>query len=399
MKKKNSTEMSQVDNVSSTRRNILGAGAAVGLGSVFLSGAIPGSTQEALAATSTDSFAPPPSGADDSAILKNAITTGKYLRAGRYRCDKPLDVSHAAVMGIPGFTSIAVNGASFIDSSTPWGQLHVSGISFEGNPAATDSFIRNRFNGTNVGYRRTITDCFFRNYRRAAICMNQVDNPYVAIERNEFWGANDKSSVGVALNGGNDGGYINNNAFFLNKIAVAISAGGCHVRVVNNDILSYSAGTNRIGVWVVPVAGIANSGMGFTCSENKFGNENRDASDYAIVYADKGASLLGTGRYFGDFGPALRNSSGYIGLHNITNNDFSGQGATQRPPIVSWTKNLFGSIIGPNVFSGTAPNTELWFAGDKPTSATDITFYKSKAWYNKSVASTNANMSFVQRVG
>lgn len=229
--------------------------------------------------------------------------------------------------------------------------------------------------------------------------MNQVDNPYVAIERNEFWGANDTTSVGIALNGGNDGGHINNNAFFFNKIAIAISAGGCHVRVVNNDILSYAAGKNRIGVWVVPVPTIANSGMGFTCSENKFGNENRDASDYAIVYADKGASLSGTGRFFGDFGPKLSASNGYIGLHSVTNNEFSGQGKEQRAPIVTYTKNMFGSIIGPNMYSGTAPKTDLYYAGGVPTQKTDITFYRGKAWYNTVVNLTNANHAFFQKIG
>lgn len=100
-------ETTEMSSSMASRRRILGASAAVGMGTVLMGGA--GGLSPANA-VSTEYMAPPPSGNDDTALLKDAMSTGKYLRAGTYRCDKTIDVSHAAIVGIPGFTAIKVNG-------------------------------------------------------------------------------------------------------------------------------------------------------------------------------------------------------------------------------------------------------------------------------------------------
>lgn len=390
----------EVDSVSPGRRRAM-------LGAAGVFGALAFSSRNAFstpaeAAEALD-WAAPPSGGDDSGILADAAKRGKLLRPGNYRCDKPIDAPAPTLIGVPGQTRIIANAPYVLDSNQKWYDLMVSGIKFEGrSDGKTRGFVRNRWAGTHILDRRQVVDCTFRNYSGVAVTMNQTDNPYIVVERNEFNGTNTTTSVGVALNGGNDLASISNNSFLNNKIAIAIMGGtAAHVHIKGNDILSLSAGKNRVGVWIVPTSPSAtNSGMGCTISENKFGNENRDPSDYYILYADKGAGLVSGAAYPGDFGPKFAPSSRFVGLHMVHYNDFSGQGASTRAPIVTYTPNMLGNIFGPNVHSGTAPKVELEFAGPKPTQVTGTTVDPGRSWNpSGGIAHTNADSKFVRKVG
>lgn len=405
-KGKEMEDNNQISEIDLSRRRGLGALAAgtaalatgISLGS---EGLFP--EKAAAANAPTQGFANAPSGGDDSALIYDAIKTGKILGPYSYRCDKVFsDLGRVILQGIPGATSINVNGAGFIDTENkPWDFLWVSGVDFHGrSDKRTYGFIRNRFSGDNVGKRKTILDCLFYNYTRYAVAMNQRDNPYVTVERCQFYGANSTTTVGIALNGGNDLSSVRNNSFLKNKIGLSVTqGGGAHLHVEGNDFLNFDAGTGRVGVWVVPVPTIQNSGQGMTVSKNKFGNENRDPNDFATLYADKGAGFAPGSRFAGDFGPALRKSKGYINLHAIYDNDFSGRGASQKPPIVTYTPNFGSSRIGPNFHSGTAPKTELFFAGDLPNFVTGTRVDPGFAWWNTQIAHSNASSANVKKVG
>lgn len=233
-------------------------------------------------------------------------------------------------------TYIDITGTDyFIDSNQLWSSLWVSGILFYGGTGA----IRNRYTASNVTGTMVVRDNNFNAYTGAAVTDNTVDGPYWKIHGNIFNAADaSTTSIGVALTGLTDATSILDNSFLRNQIHVKIGHGGNNAYVRNNDFIQFSnTGTARTSVWMVPTATSTNSGAGFVCNSNKFGNESYESTDYKILFADEG-----TGATFGERLPTVAaDSTGYLtGLTFSENHyQFSGAGG---PLIYSTTPNIGG---------------------------------------------------------
>lgn len=272
--------------------------------------------------------------------------------------------SHMVLTGAGMSESIIVigDGKYLIDDDTEWGSLLVRNLRTVGGAGV----IRNRRTDTMVQLAYTIRDCYFRDYTAAAISTNSSDCPYWTIENNIFWGANSTACVGVALKGLSDNTWICNNKFKTNKVHIKLSEGGNNVHIIGNELLRYDSGTARVDIHVVPDVDGTNAGTGLFITGNKHGNENRDASDFNIVYADE---LSGT--YFGDKLPDMSSAStGYIRGHRIEGAFYDTGGTPVSPVIKSMTSNVFGCQIGPIAIGGTPPTYILEFAGT-PSALTD----------------------------
>jgi len=246
-------------------------------------------------------------------------------------------------------------GKFFIDDSQHWSSLQVRGLRFEGGAGA----IRNRFTGVNVANLFEVDDCYFYNYTGAAISVNASDDPYWKITRSTFRAANSDTTIGVALSGLTDSTTLADDAFINNRVHIKLGKGGNNAHIVNSEFIQFSPGRGRVSVWIVPSTGpgYRNAGQGLTITASKFGNENLDASDKRILYADEAP-----GELFGDRMYSALPSAGYIAGHSVSNIYVAGSGGTNQPLVYSYTPNVSGCVYSFITSAGTPPSYILEFA-------------------------------------
>lgn len=270
---------------------------------------------------------------DDTAAFVAAAATGKavFVPPGTYVGSFNLNPA-----GSPQFFGISNDdttitpsaGNYFIDGNQSWSTLLISGITFSGGAGA----IRNRYTGSNVTYLHQVLDCRFLNYTSAAISHNASDMPLWKIHRCTFNAANNTTSIGIALPGLSDLNTIENCEFQKNRVHIKLASSGNNAKIQNCDFVQYGAMTAsnpRTFVWVVPQTSATNAGNGLVITGSKFGNENLDAADLRILYADQGS-----GTYFGDKLPDTTvDSAGFIVQHTLRDVFVNGSGSFNNPLI------------------------------------------------------------------
>jgi hypothetical protein len=292
---------------------------------------------------------------DDTDAIRLAAATGRavFFPAGTYWCAPNLDLASPRIQGAGrGDVTITLTAGNYlVDSNQLWVDTHIEGLTVVGGAGA----IRNRFTGVNVTGNHTVIDCNFYDYTGPAISTSASDMPLWSIERCLFRGANQTTTVGVALNGLTDRNIIRGNEFQRNYVHIKLGAGGNNSYIQNNDFVQYSApvgGLRRAFVWVVPAPSAVNSGSGFVLADNKCGNENLGVDDLRLAYADEG-----TGTNFGDRLPVYTaDSAGYITGHTIRGGLFNGANSVGNPVVYSTTPNVRGCDISGLVLAGTAPS-------------------------------------------
>jgi len=298
-----------------------------------------------------DFGADPTAGSDSSEAFAAAVATGRpvYVPAGAYWFNgDPLTGENLSITGAGNqLTTIGIGaGKWFVDDDQAWDTFRLSGIRFN----AGAGIVRNTHSSGNVTGQHVVSDCAFIGYTGCAVSTDSTDWPYWKIERNIFQGS--ATSIGVALSGLTDGTSIVDNAFTTNRVHVKLRAGGNNAYLDRNDFLRFLpyVDTPRIDVWVVPNPSWANAGPGLVISRGKFGNENLNANDLRIVYADEGS-----GAYNGARMPVLDTAStGYITGHSVRDVLASGIGDTgvAIPLVFSTTPNVVGCQFGPYTLAG-----------------------------------------------
>lgn len=286
---------------------------------------------------------------DDAAAINSAWTAASavngvlYFPAGNFVYNGAgLDGTQIRCVGVGvGATTVTLGAsARFINVSAALSRLLVSGIAFSGGI----DVIRSTYTGVNVTMDLVVTDCEFSGYTGAAISDNSTDMPYWKINRCQFTGANYTSTIGIALSGLTDACSITNCDFSENRVHIKLRRGGnnAYIDLCSFIRLGATAGSPRVDVWVVPDSAATNAGQGFTVTAtNKFGNENRDAADYFVLYADEGSGS-DNGTKFPSLGA---DSTGYICGHRIGGTYF-GIGSAL-PIVYSTTPNVLGCTFEP----------------------------------------------------
>ena len=317
-------------------------------------------------------YAAAPNGQDDTDVIADAAAKGLALRPGVYRATRPIDVANAVLVGVPRKTVIQVEGEALLSTSRAWESLHASGINFVAVGSGVRNFLRCTFTGIDVSSKKVIKDCEFRGHTRAAVSCAQYDNPYVIVDRCQFVGANMTTSSGVALAGNMDGSRIRDCDFLIGKHGVIVGQAGITMEITGCDFVHFGPGTDRTNVWAIPHDNYVNAGHGFQITDNKFGNENLDASDYRVVFADRGAPFDSRASVPGDWDMSTAVSDGYAIQGQITGNRFCGGPDGLRSPVVSHTPNLWAYTVRDNPAVGTPGEYAVEFApGALPTRQTN----------------------------
>lgn len=253
-------------------------------------------------------------------------------------------------------------GKYLVDANRAMTQLRIEGLQFNGGAGV----YRNRYTGTSVALEKIVARNSFYAQTGAVISSNSSDDPFWKITGNHF-NIDKGTGVGIALAGLADGDEIAGNNFDEYKIGIKLGLSGQNGHLKNNAFAHFNAGTARSDIWIVPNASAVNAGHGFIAEGTRHGNENLDATDYAILYADEGA-----GTYFGDRLPVYTDSTGYIIGHTIRDSMIGGVGDSgTRPLVYSTTPNVIGSSYQSVVVNGTPPT---YIVQIKTPPATDTPF-------------------------
>ena len=134
----------------------------------------------------------------------------------------------------------------------------------------------------------TVRDCYFSGYANTAIMDQSTDMPNWTIENNIFYGANDTTTMGIALGDLHNGSLISHNEFRRNRVGIKLR-NGQDIYVINNAFERWNVQGSqpRTDVWLVPYSSYSNAHTGFTMRDNKLGNEFMAAGDYRILIADE----------------------------------------------------------------------------------------------------------------
>jgi hypothetical protein len=216
----------------------------------------------------------------------------------------------------------------------------------------------------------TFRDLEILDYTECAIGTMSSDYPYWLIENVHFRGEPD-TAIGVAHAGDASGSVISHCSFDADLYHVKLGYGGLGWRITDSSFIRLitpgSGGTTDI--WIVPKAEYLNAGVGFTCTGNKFGNENLTAADYRILFADQG-----TGTDFLNKVHSASASAGYVTRHVFTQNSVQYNTPAAAVPLVYSTTDLVSSCyygdcqgeidIALGLLSGTASDrvedTNIW---------------------------------------
>ncbi|WP_245315165.1 hypothetical protein [Bradyrhizobium yuanmingense] len=205
----------------------------------------------------------------------------------------------------------------------------------------------------NVSGLHTFADCSFYEYTECAIGNNSKDHPYLKVSRCVFFGAASTSTVGIAWGGYVDGLAIENCAFLLNayhlKIGPRLSGS---ISITRNDFIAFAHSHKRADIWIVPnntdKHGV-NAGVGFVISENKFGNENMDATDSRILVAEEEV-LPGRDRLSSR--PVEASSTGFLSNLEVCRNRIEGISGLAAPFIRVFIERIWRLNFYHNVISG-----------------------------------------------
>ena len=224
-------------------------------------------------------------------------------------------------------------GIYFLTVSASIYQTLLKGISFNAGAGA----LINTTTAVNVLGLKEIQSCNFNDYTVCAIGSLSADSPYWEIQNCLFYGTT--ASKGIVLSGDNSGSLIQNNSFLLNRYHIKLFNGGLKVNITDCDFIRFVAGGGApvlTDIWLVPKATITNAGNGFLCSANSFGNENLNALDYRVLYADEAA---GTDAF--DKNHATTLSTGFVVSNRIINNYVSAGASHGKGFVYSYTPNVY----------------------------------------------------------
>lgn len=295
---------------------------------------------------------------DDTASIKAAWSASGgniYFPEGTY-------VFNGPSLGTTGITRPVVRGAGIartlimlgagirlIDTAAGILNLTLENLMTRGGAGV---FRSTRTSGSVCG-TYVVRDCEFEGYTAAAIESNSSDMPYWKISRTYFEGANQTTSIGVALSGLSDGTIIEGCAFVKNRIHAKLRDGGNNAHIANCDFIRFtgSEGLPRIDIWIVPRSAAVNSGAGFTIKESKLGSENLHPTDKRVVYADESGGETNAERF-----PVLDTaSSGYITGHEIAGVMLGGATGAAHPLVYSTTPNIRASRYMNITLQGSKP--------------------------------------------
>lgn len=292
---------------------------------------------------------------DDGNAIRyaHASSSHVYYPAGVYKFSgDPITQKEANFSMIgdgPGLTTIQLAAnTQFHTYGSVVDSLTVSGISFTGGLG----FFKWTSTATNVNNEKMFNNCTFKLYTRCAVENNYSDSPYWKFYDCIFIAANSTSTIGVALGSNSDLSVFDSCSFLKNRIHVKGLGALIRTKFDKCDFLQFDAGdgTPRAFVWAVPNPSIINAGVGCCVSNSKFGNENQQATDYRVLYADEGAGISN-----GDKFPNLASdSAGHVAGHLFRGISINGSYAT--PLVYSTTTNLYDTYIDSCTISGTPPS-------------------------------------------
>jgi len=279
------------------------------------------------------------------------IATGKVkIRSGNYYVARGANINTNINLSIEGNgkenTGIIVGAQQYL-ITCPHAiyQLSIRGISFFGG----DGYLAHTGTGGNVQGIMYICDNNFTGYTTCAIGSLSTDFPYWKILRNFFFGTT--LSKGVVLMGGNDLSEIIGNSFLENLYHIKLGLGGSDVRVENNDFIHFKSHPQGAAtIWVIPSTTSNTAGVELIICHNKFGNENLNTADYAILVADEG-----TGTNSFDMNHSTAASTGYLSGVHITGNQVTGSGGMTVGFVYSYTPNITFCKISNISYGGVYP--------------------------------------------
>ena len=214
--------------------------------------------------------------------------------------------------------------------------------------------------GGNIEGYFSFEDNYFFGYTGCAIGHCYNDSPNWIIRNNIFYGAvssTQRLSIGVSVGGRTDGIIIEGNDFQENRIHVKLADAGADLAptntwIKNNQFYHWAhipSATSTASIWIVPnidAPSVSNAGVGVHITDNKFGNENLNATDFRILIADD----LGVGSRLVSLPADTSVSSRFLGGLTVTGNTIWGIPGC-REFVYSTTGNLWQSVFD-NLMTG-----------------------------------------------
>lgn len=309
---------------------------------------------------STGALYVPPSGGDDTARLDaaRAASNNIQLGEGTYSYSgNGLDMNTLTIRGAGEWRTVVGLGAgkSLFTATSAVSSFYLSDM------RVSQGFggIRATYTGASVLKHIVVERVEFRDYTGAAISTMASDQPNWSIRDCVFLGVNDTATIGFAHNGDCANLLIEGCSFGKNRVGIKLVHGNA-ARILSCDFVrsvAYS-GTPRTDIWMVPVPGaFSTSGAGLVVAFSKFGNENIDANDYRVLYADEGSGTDITDKFPTLAATSTGKDQAQLFMGNIQ------QGSSGAAPAfltigstVCWT-----TIIG-HQFAGTLPTNLIQYS-------------------------------------
>lgn len=295
-----------------------------------------------------------------------------YFPSGTYKYSgEPLKNENGLSLRIHGQSKESVlielhQSSYFIEITGTIDSLTVENLTISGGAG----FLYQSYAGFNVRAPLLIRDCYFYNYSECAILSSAADFPYIRIEGCIFFAKDNKSSIGVSIGGDLSMGVIHGNYFLNNACHLKVSPPGTNLKIIGNDFIRFKKAKNTtVDVWLVPAPEKINAYNGLLIEGNKFGNENRGASDFVLLLADQRQEAVDRA----DF-PYLKNPSrGYFIGARFLNNYYAGveHGA---PFLYTFTPNVIGCEFDIWGFGGSSENYILEYEPGMVPNDSDLEF-------------------------
>jgi len=327
---------------------------------------------EAMIATISQSLSNPANGSLGYAAFQNGamIEPGIYDAGGLTLPAGNGSTAVRLVARIPGTVIIRIPpGQYFLTVEGQTNAVQIDGLTFVGGKGA----FRFTHQGNNVNLIQSFTRNVFINYTECAISNAANDHPYLRVRDNVFMGAGGAHTIGIAWGGYLDQGVIEDNAFLQNAYHVKLGPRLSSTMLVrHNDFINWGGPINRTkaDVWILPNISDphgVNSGLGFTITENKFGNENQSLDAPRILIANEDPA---TGPDRATRQPA-KDDHGYVSELLITNNMFNGGGTITAPILRSYIGELRNVDWRGNKFGGSPHTAILEWANPRQSSYTN----------------------------